>query len=56
MPKSLTSNISLSQREKIFFRILEQELMKTTKMSTSGCYEQALLECHSRLTQSALIR
>ena len=35
---------------------LEEELMKKTKMSKSGCYEQALLEYHARLTQSASIR
>tara|TARA_B100000073_G_scaffold246063_1_gene206527 strand:- start:367 stop:540 length:174 start_codon:yes stop_codon:yes gene_type:complete len=56
MLKTLTSNISFSQREKAFFHRLEQELMKTTKMSKSGCYKQALLEYHARLTQSASIR
>ena len=35
---------------------LEEELMKKTKMSKSGCYKQALLEYHARLTQSASIR
>ena len=29
---------------------LEEELMKRTKMSKSGCYKQALLEYHARLT------
>lgn len=56
MLKSPTSNISFSQREKIFFHRLEEELMKRTKMSKSGCYKQALLEYHARLTQSAVIR
>ena len=56
MLKSLTSNISFSQREKTFFHRLEEELMKKTKMSKSGCYKQALLEYHARLTQSASIR
>ncbi|QNJ18687.1 hypothetical protein SynA1825c_00350 [Synechococcus sp. A18-25c] len=51
-----TSNISFSQREKTFFHRLEEELMKRTKMSKSGCYKQALLEYHARLTQSAAIR
>ena len=56
MLKSLTSNISFSQREKTFFHRLEEELMKRTKMRKSGCYKQALLENHARLTQSAAIR
>tara|TARA_B100000959_G_scaffold193994_1_gene202925 strand:+ start:381 stop:551 length:171 start_codon:yes stop_codon:yes gene_type:complete len=56
MLKTPTSNISFSQREKPFFHRLEEELMKTTKMSKSGCYKQALLEYHARLTQSAAIR
>ncbi len=34
----------------------QDELMKRTKMSKSGCYKQALLEYHARLTQSAVIR
>ena len=56
MLKSPTSNISFSQREKTCFHRLEEELMKRTKMSKSGCYKQALLEYHARLTQSAAIR
>ena len=56
MLKSLTSNISFSQGEKTFFHRLEEELMKKTKMSKSGCYKQALLEYHAKLTQSAAIR
>ena len=39
-----------------FINRLEEELMKRTKMSKSGCYKQALLEYHARLTQSASIR
>jgi len=56
MLKTPTSNISFSQREKNFFHRLEEELKKKTKMSKSGCYKQALLEYHARLTQSAIIR
>jgi hypothetical protein len=56
MLKTPTSNIFFSQREKIFLHRLEQELMKRTKMSKPGCYKQALLEYHARLTQSAVIR
>tara|TARA_Y100001933_G_C18974507_1_gene554035 strand:- start:852 stop:1025 length:174 start_codon:yes stop_codon:yes gene_type:complete len=56
MLKTPTSNISFSQREKIFFHRLEEELMTRAKMSKSGCYKQALLEYHARLTQSAAIR
>ena len=54
MAKAVTCGIgiiSFSQREKTFFHRLEEELMKRTKMSKSGCYKQALLEYHARLTQ-----
>ena len=56
MLKTPASIISFSQREKTFFRHLGQELIKTTKMSKSGCYKQVLLEYHARSTQSAVIR
>ena len=51
-----TSNVSFGQREKTFFHCLEEELMKRIKMRDLGCYKQALLEYHARLTQSAAIR
>ena len=56
MLKALTSNISFFQREKILFHRLEEALMKRTKMSKSGFYQQGLLEYHARLPQSVAIR
>ena len=61
-PPSLRNNngavqvrVRLDRRDH-FINRLEEELMKRTKMSKSACYEQAMLEYHARLIQSATIR
>ena len=46
--KTPSSNISFNSREVLYFRALEQDLVRKTRMTKSAVYKQALKEYHGK--------
>jgi hypothetical protein len=46
--KTPSSNVSFNCREVPYFRALEQDLVRKTKMTKSAVYKQALKEYHGK--------
>ena len=46
--KTPSSNVSFNSREVPYFRALEQDLVRKTRMTKSAVYKQALREYHGK--------
>jgi len=46
--KTPSSNVSFNSREVTYFRALEQDLLRKTRMTKSAVYKQALKEYHGK--------